>query len=408
MVLVRSLLLFLTLVIPFHSHALVRAGIGEASITPPLGAPSAGYADRRGEAMTGEHDPLMATALYIQSERKIVLASVDSLGFTHKMALEIIRQVREMAGFEDALVLIASSHTHSGGGSFLNMPPIDEALAGKYSPKIESYYIEQTVSAIKKATENTVPVRVGIGYGEAHLSKYRGAWPQGVEPLSALALIKIETLKGEPFAVLFNYPMHPTILGADNRLFSADFVHFARASIKESLGPKVAALYFNGAQGDIIPKETQRTFEACERVGRALGDAVLKAWQATKTNDDLLMQSASIQYAFEPQATPFGLQLPIKEYSSEMHVLLVNKSHAFITIPGELSCVYDRELKCKGKDLGIERVSIWGLVNDAHGYIITKEAWRRKTYESALSFGGEDYGEDIFSKAVDLLEQVKE
>jgi hypothetical protein len=81
----------------------------------------------------------------------------------------------------------------------------------------------------------------------------------------------------------------------------------------------------------------------------------------------------------------------------------LNKRHAFITMPGELSCIYDRRLKEVGNSLGYEHVSILGLTNDAHGYIISPESWRHKTAESGLSFGGKDYGEWMNQRAEALL-----
>lgn len=43
------------------------------------------------------------------------------------------------------------------------------------------------------------------------------------------------------------------------------------------------------------------------------------------------------------------------------------------------------------------------LTNDAHGYIILPESWRHKTFESRLSFGGENYGDIVKNKAVELM-----
>jgi len=89
-----------------------------------------------------------------------------------------------------------------------------------------------------------------------------------------------------------------------------------------------------------------------------------------------------------------------------MNLLVFNQLHAFVTMPGELSCIYDRKLKEKGKEMGYQQVSIFGLTNDAHGYIILPDSWQKKTYESNLSFGGEFYGPLIEKKAEALLQQM--
>lgn len=95
--------------------------------------------------------------------------------------------------------------------------------------------------------------------------------------------------------------------------------------------------------------------------------------------------------------------MPVDTYHTEINIVVLDHVHAFITIPGELSSLYDQRLKDFGKSVGFSHVSILGLTNDAHGYMILSEAWRRKTKESELSFGGENYGEEVVSKAQSLL-----
>ncbi len=400
-------LFFLILLIPTLNYATLYIGIGKTDITPPIGTPSAGYVDRKGEGMQGIHDPLTAIALFIDNgEKKIVLCSVDHLGFTYEMTQDIIQQVHAVPQLGQCEIYIGSSHTHSGGGAFLNIPIIGESLAGTYNPAMTQFYVKKTVEAIVQASQNLIPAKIGIGYGQAgDLSLYRGQWPTGITPLSDVAVIKVTKLDDTPVAVLFNYAVHPTVLKSQNRLFSSDFVGYARDHLQTLLGSNVQPIYFNGAQGDIIPvisNEGDR-FESCEYLGHSLAETVQKIWNDTKTNDFLSIKTQKESYAFKPQATPYGLTLPLESYKSEMNVIVLNQLHAFITIPGELSCIYDRQLKALGNELGYVHVSIFGLTNDAHGYIILPESWRHKTLESSLSFGGENYGDFIKSSTENLL-----
>ncbi len=90
----RYLLLLLIIAIPTLSNAAINVGIGKTNITPPIGTPSAGYTERKGEGMQGIHDPLLAIALFIDNEEKqIVLCSVDHLGFTYEMVQEITKKI---------------------------------------------------------------------------------------------------------------------------------------------------------------------------------------------------------------------------------------------------------------------------------------------------------------------------
>jgi len=53
----RHLFILLIVVFPTLSQASIKVGTGKADITPPIGTPSAGYTDRKGEGMEGIHDP---------------------------------------------------------------------------------------------------------------------------------------------------------------------------------------------------------------------------------------------------------------------------------------------------------------------------------------------------------------
>lgn len=403
----RGLLLLLAIIIPTLCCAALNVGIGKADITPAIGTPSAGYAERKGEGMQGVHDPLLAIALFIDNgEKQIILCSVDHLGFTHEMVQDIIQQVHAVPQLKQSEIYIASSHTHSGGGAYLNIPLLGEGLAGPYNSEVTKFYVGRTVEAILQASQNLIPAKFGIGYGKAeNLSTYRGLWPIGITPVSDVAVIKVTKLDETPIAVLFNYAVHPTVLESRNRLFSSDFVGSARNYLQMLLGPDVQAIYFNGAQGDILPvifNEEDR-FNSCEQLGRSLAKTIEKIWNEVVVKDSLHIKTQKESYEFQPQATPFGLNLPLDHYQSEMNLIVLNRLHAFITIPGELSSIYDQRLKELGNTLGYRHVSVFGLTNDAHGYIILPESWRHKTQESGFSFGGENYGESTKNRAETLL-----
>lgn len=372
----------------------MQVGIGQADLTPPIGTPSAGYQARKGAPMEGIHDRLTATALFIdKGSSKVVFCSVDHLGFTYEMYKQVLAQVPLCQLF------LGSSHTHSGGGAFLNIPLIGESVAGPYNPQVAKFYVDQTVKAIKEAFTHTQPAQIGVGYGEAvGLSRFRSTYPHDGAPVNELALLKVVKPDGSPLAVLFNFPVHPTLLTEKNRLFSADFVGYTRKWIKSLLGDHVEPLYFNGAQGDIVP-----SFADCDLFGHRLAQAVAEVWNQTDTRPDLSMAISRHPYSFAPKGTPQGLNLPLERYESEINLLVMNQKNAFVTIPGELSCVYDHQLKAFGQSLGYTHVSFLGLCQDAHGYIITPEAWHQKTFESQKSFGGEMYGEKIQTIIKNLL-----
>ncbi len=404
-----KLLLWFTLAIPTWVFASVSVGIGKSNITPQLGTPSAGYPSRNGEGMEGVHDSLEAIALFIDNgEKKIVLCSVDHLGFTYEMVQTIIKKVQQLPELSDCEIYIGSSHTHSGGGAYLDIPSFGEYLCGPYSDQVTRFYIDQTAKAIIQAAQNPTLAKIGIGYGKAEpLTQYRGQWPINATPLDDVAVIKITQLDGTPIAVFFNYPIHPTIIKAENRLFSADFVGYARNHLQAMIGSNVQPIYFNGAQGDIVPAASysNNQFKSCDSLAKSLAETVVDIWDKTAVEDNLKIATQSTTYKLIPQVTPYELLLPIESYTSEIGLLVLNQKNAFITIPGELSSLYDKQLKEVGGQLGFTHVSIFGLTNDAHGYIILPESWEHKTFESATSFGGKNYGQETKERAIFLLKE---
>lgn len=422
---------------PVWVMASLMVGISKEEITPPINSPSAGYT--RNTNMIGVHDPLWATALFIDNgEKQIILCSVDHLGFDYEMVQKVIEEVHLEEGLSNYEIYIASSHTHSGGGGHLDIPELGECLAGPYDPNLRELYVKQTAKAIIEAVKNPNPAKIGIGYGKAEdISQYRGTWPVGATPLSDVTVIKVTKMDDSPLAVLFNYPVHPTVLSSKNLLFSADFVGYARDYISKENGQ---AIYFNGAQGDVIPriseeqqcseigktlaKITQNMFpflkkkeqitvdEAqeylhCNILGKSLAETVQRILRSIDTKKSMHIQTDKHIYSFKPQPTPFGLTLPIEEYQSEINLLIFDRVHAFVTIPGELSCFYDQRFKELGEELGYQQVSVFGLVNDAHGYIIPPKAFNTSSTEASFSFGGEHYAESIEQKVLTLLESSK-
>ena len=251
-----------------------------------------------------------------------------------------------------------------------------------------------------------VPARIGFGSELVNgISHYRADWPQNVTPPNRLHVIKITSRSGEPLSVLFNFALHPTTLGSGNHLFSADFVGTVRKELMNSIGMKVIPIYINGVQAELIPVKGDclDEWENCNTIGKILATSVNNLWDTIKTDSEVEIFTKSFPYTFEVAANPIGLKLPLNNYESELNLIVFNKEHAILTVPGELSCVYDELLYQYAQNLGYRSVAFFGLTNDAHGYIITPEAWEHKTKESQLSFGGKLYGEKITAMMKQLL-----
>ncbi|MDX1383417.1 MAG: neutral/alkaline non-lysosomal ceramidase N-terminal domain-containing protein, partial [Thermoanaerobaculia bacterium] len=138
----------LLLLVAAPTLAELQAGVGIADITPPLGTPSAGYGDRRGAGMEAVHDPLLATAVAIDDgETRVVLVGVDHLGYDHEMVDAVVAAVADRAGGDAVEIFLGSSHTHAGGGAYLDIPGLGEVLAGKFDPTARQLYVDGAAEA---------------------------------------------------------------------------------------------------------------------------------------------------------------------------------------------------------------------------------------------------------------------
>src|SRR5581483_10662502 len=68
-----------------------------------------------------------------------------------------------------------------------------------------------------------------------------------------LVVLKLERDGGAPLALVWNYAIHGTMLGAGNLRLSGDVMGLASRELERRLG--VPALYVNGAVGDVSPAQ---------------------------------------------------------------------------------------------------------------------------------------------------------
>lgn len=396
---------------PAAAQDKVEAGVGKADLTPPIGTPLAGYGARRGGPSTGAHDPLEARALIVSNgAEKIAFVTVDHLGFDQAM-VERVRAAAEKSGVAPDHIFVTSSHTHAGGGAYLEIFP---ELAGKFDSKIRTFYEQRAAEAVISASRALRPARIAIGAGAVvGLSRFRSSWPPGGGPVDPeVGVLRIdEAATSKPMAVLMNFAAHPTVLSAKNFQFSADYVGYARGALERFLGGGVMALFANGAQGTVAPRPYRGVdaWARAENMGLILAAEVFKVVQMIEPRDSVEIQFARIPLALHPQMPagfPPGRSLG-ETYRSEMGGVVFDRRFAFVTIPGELSSIINASIKERGKLLGFERTFLLGLTNDAVGYIITEDEYRHGTYESRVSFFGPHFGSIVMNEAFLILEKLK-
>ena len=153
---------------------------------------------------------------------------------------------------------------------------------GHANPSIVEALCQAAVETCSEAIDNRIKCSVSFeaaaGFGIAHNRRHPEV---PIDP--ALQMIAFTGPNGSLTACLLQFPCHPVVLGADNRMISADYQGFARKSL-EAHAPGSVVLFLTGAAGDVNTGHTatssyfqgsspKRTFAEAERIGEALGRA---------------------------------------------------------------------------------------------------------------------------------------
>src|SRR6185503_3640009 len=222
----------------------IKAGFGAADITPEVGASIPG--GFRPNPSKGVRDPLYAVAL----------VGIDEL-FVGKHTVNQARdRIEKTTKIPGANVLVAASHTHSGG-------PIVSCLGNEGDPAYEEKVGNGIAKAVEDAWAALQTCEVGIGLGKEDTisfnrrflmrdgreithpgkpgTKYHdqivrvaGPIDPDVGVLAVRAPAKAPNAPGPVLGVVVNFACHCTVVGGDR--FSADYVGFLRKSLKAVYG----------------------------------------------------------------------------------------------------------------------------------------------------------------------------
>jgi neutral ceramidase len=289
----------------------LSVGFSKVSISPPIGAPLAGFAARQG-VCEGIHDDLFARALVIENNGKTVaLVSLDVLAVSSEFVGDVRENIERRTGIRQDAVMIAATHTHAGPVTIKTFFNPDESLDGNYMKKL-SQAIEDSVA---EAFNKRFPARIGVGSGYvAGIGVNRRTVDK--QPIDEeIGIIKVEDLDGNTRAVFINYACHPTVLGSNNLLATGDFPYFTVEKIERSINTSGFAMFVNGTQGNISMGHSSelsaigvitpgRTFEHAEELGHKLADAALEVLSGIETSENVTVLSVTV---------PFSL--PLKKYA---------------------------------------------------------------------------------------------
>lgn len=273
-------------------------GYAKVNYTPKVGLDMVGNYRGDDYAARGIHDSLWAKAIVVRGSNgeKAAVISVDICKIEEGTGDFLRNYVAAHSDIPAANVMIHATHTHSGPPSKLDAPEAKE-------------YLTQAVGAVLTANKQLKPTRLHVGRTKedrvSHNRRLKAkdgtthmVWEK-FEPgfiVESLGSIDPEMITvsleqdGEVVGSIINFGCHPTTLTGNNWLYSADYPGYVTESIQKVNGPDFAAMFLNGACGNVTQVDHVAgfidTYQECQRIGYILGVAALEAMRTAEVLSD--------------------------------------------------------------------------------------------------------------------------
>jgi hypothetical protein len=446
------------------SAASLEIGAAETDITPPVGHRMAGYFDER--LATATHDPLKAKALVLkQDDKQVALVFCDLVGLSLNVTTNARAQASKMTGIPVASIMICATHSHTG-------PLFDdvrrfyfhEAAVARYGrdpqERIEypKFLIERLVRVIAKAQGQLKPAELESGITKAEgLTFNRRYWmkdghvafnpgqmntnivkPAGPTDSEVGILLARYPDAKEPFAGVTVFAMHSDTVGGTE--YSADYAYYLQQTLQKEFGENFISAFGAGTCGDlnhinVNKKEPINGFEVAERLGTALGKAVLDAsGQLTPiakpslavrsttlqiplqdvTPDELADARTKIPKLGDPDTDFMAKVIAVKRldlaqrgpiWPMEVQVFRLDSETALVCLPCEIFVELGQAIK---EASGFKKTIVISICNDRPSYVPTKKAFTEGSYEVTNSRVKPGAGEMLVDAAAKLLKEIKE
>jgi hypothetical protein len=383
-----------------------RAGIAVRVVTPDPLLPVSGGMGPSKPATKKEGDLNVRALVLADGATKVAIVSADFLGFPAALANKARALVK---GIPPENILIGATHTHSAPDCY-GFPD------GKGGTAADLKYLDlvcaRMAEAINEAAEKLQPASLKIATGEA---KGKIAYNYYADRLYDPRCHVIQCLgaDGKPFATLVNYAVHPEVIGSSQGICSPDLV----GPLYDRLMEKGAGtgIFMNGAQGGMVTADNRlpggkeaRSYEECIRIGHLLADEALRIVEKApeQKSPRVFCDARTISFPVDsPQlravmaASPLNLGTKDNtKVSTQLNLLNIGNAQ-ILTIPGEALPNIGFYLK---RNMRGEHNLLFGLCNDAFGYILTRVDWGSfKTYDYvSRTCLGEKTGEIYIEEAL--------
>ena len=392
-----------------------KAGAAVRVITPDPLLPVSGGVGTPSPATTKQGELYARALVFEKGNTRIAIVNVDNLGWPAALGNKSRALIK---GISPENILIGATHTHSAPDAYAF--PDEKGNTGADLEYLD-WCTRQIAEAVNEAVANLAPAHLKIVVGEAKGQiAYNYYADQLYDPRCGViqAIATAGSNVGKPIATLVNYAVHPEVIGADQGVLSPDLCGPLYDRIEEKGGG--IALFMNGAQGGMVTADNRRKdgneakdWQECKRIGNLLADEALRiiSEAPVQQNPDLYCTARTVRFPIDSEMmrhilthSPLNFSAESQDtghISTQLNFLNIGTAQV-LTIPGEALPNIGYYLK---RNMPAPHPFLFGLTNDAFGYILTKvdfNSFERYEYISRTSLG-EMTGEIYLQEALQLI-----
>lgn len=396
-----------------------QAAAAKRIITPDPLLPVSGGMGQPNPVRTKMGDLTARAMVFRAGAETVAFVSVDVIGFPSVLGDRARALVKSLAPDR---ILIGATHTHSAPDCYA-FPDGKGGHTG--SLEYMQFVVEQIAGAANDAISRLEPAELRVASGEAKGKIAYNYYAPDLYDRRA-SVLQVRSTAGMAIGTLVNYAIHPEVLGNKVGILSPDLIGPLCDTVERSFGGM--AMFMNGAQGGMVTADNRdltkpardpqraywtddRVWSECERIGSLLANESLRIIEPAAWQSRPKLESRSVVVRFPVESDDLWQVVrdsPLKyphaaDRTVTTRVNLVNLGNAqILTIPGEALPNIGFFLKRK---MGGEHNFLFGLTNDAFGYILTQvdfASYPAYRYISRVSLG-EMTGEIYMRAALGLI-----
>jgi neutral ceramidase len=309
------------------------AGMAEAYLDLPVGAPLGGYTgrcncfgnegevDKRQSAYVNNFNPSagvqtrpMVQVLWLENgDQAIAMAQTDAI-YTYEGIVDALEErLTAATGMDmEGRVTLSASHSHSAPANW------DKGMTwflggDRYNEEVFQRVVDSMEGAFLTAWEAREPAAIGIGQAkdwdptdqvysdrrnENNERQFFDDIPAGTYKDPYLTVLRVDHLDGQPMGMFVAFGMHGTTLGGDNQLWSNEAPGHIEFPLRERFDSPVVVGMMQHGGGDASPRGRDDGLARLESVGELAVDAIYALWEATPTSaDPLVLETVSHTFA---------------------------------------------------------------------------------------------------------------